>query len=521
MAVAFVRKTEGSTGSSDSTTLTLNIEVSAGSDRVLVVGLAYKDNNVLTPNSVVFNTSENFSVEHAGVDGGDAQCLLYYLVNPTVTTADVVITMASSERMVGFVAYFTGVHQSSPFTAETVQADGTDAAPTVDINSAADEICIDIMAQVSAGPDTLDSNSGTLICSGAATGGGTDTRGGGQYQVGQAVRSMTYGMSDSDNWNIIAGALQEPAGVTPVNFADTLALTSLTSGPKLFKLIDYVDTLALTSLTSDAAIIAQIAFADTLALTSLTSGPILFKQVDFVDTLSLTSLTSDADLHRLMSVFADTLALTSLTSEPDLSGLTIDFADTLALSSLTSGPKLFKQADFLDTLNLTSLTSDPQLSGLTIDFADTLALTSLTSGAILHLVKDFADTLALTSLTSDAKLYLMQFFADTLALTSLTSEPELSVGAIIDFADTLALTSLTSDAKLHLIKVFADTLALTSLTSDAKLHKVINFLDSLGITSLTNDTRLEIVLVYDEYVKMTQTVTGAKKSDQYVEMDHN
>jgi hypothetical protein len=223
MAIGFVRSTEGSTTSDP---LTLNIQVSAGANRVLVVGVAYKDNNVLTPSSVVFNTTENFLVEHAGVDGGDAQCILYYLAAPTETTADVVITIGSDERVVGFVAYFTGVDQSSPFTAATAQADGTDAAPTVDVSSAANEMCIDIMCQVSAGPDSIDSNSGTLICSGDASGGGTDTRGGGQYQVGQATRSMTYGMSSDDHWNIIAGALQEPLS-TVIKTVDDLAKASV------------------------------------------------------------------------------------------------------------------------------------------------------------------------------------------------------------------------------------------------------------------------------------------------------
>jgi hypothetical protein len=207
MAPPFVRATEGN---STTDTLTLNIQVSAGSNRVLVVGLAYKSNGVLTPTSIVFNGTENFSQELIAADGGDAQCLLYYLTAPTETTADVVITMPASVRMVGYVAYFTDAHQTTPFTANTSEAQGTDVSPTVDISSSADETCIDILAQVSAGPDTATATH-TQICNGAATGGGTDTRGAGQYVVGQATRTMNYGMSSDDHWNIIAGALQEPA----------------------------------------------------------------------------------------------------------------------------------------------------------------------------------------------------------------------------------------------------------------------------------------------------------------------
>lgn len=208
MSVSFVRKTEGNAVSD---TLTLNILVT-GDNPVLIVGLAYKGNNPLTPTSIVFNGTENFTLELAGTDAADAQCFLYYLTGPTLTTADVVITMPSSIRMVGYVALFNEVHQTEPFTANTVDAQGSDVTPTIDVSSAADEICIDIMAQVSAGPDTAVA-AHTEICNGAAVGGGSDTRGAGQYVVGQATRTMNYTMSDVDDWNIVAGALQE-AGAT-------------------------------------------------------------------------------------------------------------------------------------------------------------------------------------------------------------------------------------------------------------------------------------------------------------------
>jgi hypothetical protein len=262
----------------------------------------------------------------------------------------------------------------------------------------------------------------------------------------------------------------------------------------------------------------QINFADTLALTSLTSIPLLFKSIAFSDTLGLTSLTSDAKLH-LIKVFADTLNLTSLTSDPSLSGLTVDFSDTLALDSLTSAPELFKQVNFSDTLALDSLTSAPLLYGI-FNFSDTLALDSLTSTPVLFKSTVFADTLGLTSLTSDAKLYLLKVFADTLNLTSLTSDAELS-GLTIDFSDTLNLTSLTSAPLLKILTNFADILNLTSLTSDAKLAMVVNFAKVLGLTSRTSSASLQIVSPFDEYSEMTHTTTGNKDPDDYIEMVHN
>lgn len=219
--IVFVRSTEGS---AISTALTLNI-----TDRVLVVGIAREEKNTTLPISIVFNTSENFTLELNAADGDYSQVSLYYLVAPTETTANVVITYAVAYPIAGYVAYFTGVDQNNPFTAATSQAQGDDSAPTVDVSSSVDEMVIDIMCQVSAGPDTITSNSGTKILDLAETQGGDDLRGGGQYQIGEATTTMLYGMSSTDDWNIIAGALQEPVADPVITSApDTWTLNGIT-----------------------------------------------------------------------------------------------------------------------------------------------------------------------------------------------------------------------------------------------------------------------------------------------------
>jgi hypothetical protein len=211
MAIAYVRDTDDS---AESDTITLSINVSAGTNRVLVFGIAYRNNSVQAVTSLHFNGTENFTQELSAADGVDAQCHLYYLVAPTVTTANVVCTLAASSRLCAYVAYFTGVDQTNPFTAATSEANGTNDAPTTSVISTSDDMCVDIMCQVSAGPDTA-TPSHNVMMNRAQTGGGTDCRGCGQYVVGNApTRTMDYSMSDSDNWNIIAGALQEPQPAT-------------------------------------------------------------------------------------------------------------------------------------------------------------------------------------------------------------------------------------------------------------------------------------------------------------------
>ncbi len=209
----FVRRVEGTVVG---TTLSITIDATdAAGDKVLIFGVAYKSNAVLTETSMKWDTAganEDFTVERRAADGGNAQCTFWRLTGFTAKTAVAELIFASSVRMVGFVALFTGADQTNPFTANTVEAQGTDGTPTVSLTSETDETAIDVMAQVSAGPFTISSQIGTLMMDGAATGGGTDTRGGAARIAGANPITMDFNMSASEDWNIIAASLQEPVG---------------------------------------------------------------------------------------------------------------------------------------------------------------------------------------------------------------------------------------------------------------------------------------------------------------------
>ncbi len=211
----FVRRVEATVVG---TTLTISIDgTDAASDLVLVFGVAYKSNSVLTETSMKWDTptaNEDFTVERRAADGVDAQCTLWYLTGFTEKTATAELIMPSSVRMVGFVALFSGADGANPFTGNTVDAQGNNNNPSVSLVSSTGETAIDVMAQVSAGPDTITGNVGTLMMDGAALGGGTDTRGGAARIVGANPITMDFNMSDVDHWCIIAASLQEPVGVT-------------------------------------------------------------------------------------------------------------------------------------------------------------------------------------------------------------------------------------------------------------------------------------------------------------------
>lgn len=211
---------------------TISSFVVSGTDPVLVVKVALKDNSA-TVTGVTFNTSETF--DPVGSDrNGNAHSSMWVLEAPTATTADVVISLSGSTRHVSAVSLYTGVDQATPIrAASTTTANGTNAAPTVDITSETGEMVIDSLSQVSAGPDTA-AGDNTERHDTAATGGGTDTRGASQELAGTGgTDTMGWTMGGSDNWAIVGAALQEPQPITLViaetnhgHTADNLAMNT-------------------------------------------------------------------------------------------------------------------------------------------------------------------------------------------------------------------------------------------------------------------------------------------------------
>ena len=203
MAVAFDSVFTATAGSASTTTVS-NVVVPTGNPGLVAV-ISIKSTSTVT--SVVYNGSENFVQQITDVNG-NARVVILTLEAPTVTTADVVVTLSGNSRHVSTIGVYTGVDQDTLVrTAESVSANGTDAAPTVDVTTDADDMVVSGLCQVSAGPDsaTADHNSRSTV---AATGGGTDTRSGLQDVISTGgTDTMGWTMGGSDNWATAAIAL--------------------------------------------------------------------------------------------------------------------------------------------------------------------------------------------------------------------------------------------------------------------------------------------------------------------------
>lgn len=134
---------------------------------------------------------------------GDARSAIYYLANPIAEERSILVNFSTSVRAAISGSSYTGVDQTTPFSSNAGN-NGTDASPTVTVTSSSDEMVIDALAQVSAGPDAATA-AHTERANLAATGGGTDTRHASQEKLN--ATTMSWSMGDSDNWAISSGTL--------------------------------------------------------------------------------------------------------------------------------------------------------------------------------------------------------------------------------------------------------------------------------------------------------------------------
>jgi hypothetical protein len=338
------------------------------------------------------------------------------------------------------------------------------------------------------------------------------------------------------------------------NFSDTLALTSLTSTPKLNKVVNLSDTLALTSSTSTpkltkTAIFSNLYFPNSYTLTiakyaggweniftsddnrvefTEETGNILDMYLSFpniIDNVYYNFVLEGyiiSDNERTLSIHIwnyDGSIWEEFNNLPyGISDQVLSFPYRFSASQVSSGivkirfyqdtsdnSRLYIDKIYLSLAEkLTSLTSTPKLTKQ-FNYADTLSLSSLTStpGLYVFTTKTFSDTLALSTLTSNPKLNKQVDCADVLALSSLTGEPKLTLSK--NFADTLALSTLTSTPILSVttLKSFSDQLALSSLTSTPKLFRDVTFSDTLGLSSLTSNPKLFRNISFADLLELT------------------
>jgi len=130
-----------STGSGTSATIA---HTTAGTNRLLVVGVTTAGAAGTNPSGVTYNS---VVMTNAGTtdDGAGTGVSLWYLVAPATGANNVVVTFSGSPSYTVGIESFTGVHQSTPVGGST-SATGTSTAPSVAVTSAAGDRVVDSLA---------------------------------------------------------------------------------------------------------------------------------------------------------------------------------------------------------------------------------------------------------------------------------------------------------------------------------------------------------------------------------------
>ena len=164
MAIAFNSATS-TNGNASSFTFS---HTPAGTDRILLVYIAYKDSSDMD-STVVFNTTESLTRLNSALFESVMFGSLWYLLNPTATTANVVVTLTGSTKAaIGAVSY-TGVEAIE--TGNDVVASAQDTNPLNSITTVnADSLVVHALAVRDRGTGFTDDVNWTLRYTDNSTG---------------------------------------------------------------------------------------------------------------------------------------------------------------------------------------------------------------------------------------------------------------------------------------------------------------------------------------------------------------
>ncbi len=201
------------------TTLTQAHATNAGSDRLMLVGVSLLNEDLETVTSVTYNGTGLTFVGQVS-QGNDSRVEIWALVNPPVTTANVVVTFNEQVQrgaVVGIIT-FTGVDQTTPYGVfQSNSGDSNTASATV--TSSVGDLVFGMMAaeQQDSGPVVV---GGTEQWSRKSRPGNNRTAGAAATFVGAATVNLTWNMNETDDWAIGAISLRDASAVTSSGFCD-------------------------------------------------------------------------------------------------------------------------------------------------------------------------------------------------------------------------------------------------------------------------------------------------------------
>lgn len=226
-----------------SATLTFAHTVGIISNRILVVSVAIFSAASPYPTITGITYSGSPLTFLRRQNSGDASLRIgvemWYLINPPSGTANIIITASQSVKMVGAGVSYSGVHQTTPFTASN-GAGGNSTTPSVAVVSAVGEMVVDVVGVRGAAGQLLIAGAGqTQRFSGNTGADTTHVFAAGSEEVGAASVTMSWTASVSQQWAIVGGSLQ-PASIVATDELPFLLVKNPVASGKNIRFRDMV-----------------------------------------------------------------------------------------------------------------------------------------------------------------------------------------------------------------------------------------------------------------------------------------
>jgi len=199
--------------------ITFSHTVPSGSDRLLVVGVSFDNDNSETVTGITYN---GLALTKAGSvnNSDDARAEIWYRVAPSVTTANVVVslsgTLSSNRGIVVGALNLTGVHQTTPVgTFQSTTGGGNSASLSVTSSVAGDLVVAVYAAEQDSDSGACAQGAGQTEHWDARGGSGSTTAlGCGMTENGGATVDISVTTTTTDVWALGAVPIK-PASTTP------------------------------------------------------------------------------------------------------------------------------------------------------------------------------------------------------------------------------------------------------------------------------------------------------------------
>ena len=189
-------------------TFTFPHTVGIGSDRVMIVGVSvYNANKTVSSISYAGQALTRLGFLDGGSGSNDRRMEMWRLVNPPMGTANVVVTMSSSAKVVVGAASFFGVNPATPNGTFVSNEANTNLA-TLTVPSAVGELVIDCMAAQGNAATTIAGSGQTQLWNDYSRSNGGAVVGTASTEPGAASVTMSWGLASVDYWVIGAVSLK-------------------------------------------------------------------------------------------------------------------------------------------------------------------------------------------------------------------------------------------------------------------------------------------------------------------------